>query len=192
MERPQAHPDDLSARLALGEELSGEELAHVERCGRCGEEIRRVEAQIERFRANLAAPDIVPVPAEVDRYIGDLGRQAAARGRRRGRARTVVAWLAPVAAAAGILVALQVTTEAPSLNRAEDPSHRSAETWTAAAPNRDLNRDGQVNIVDALVLARAAELGAASDGWDQNGDGTVDDRDATLIALAAVRLGGSP
>ena len=53
----------------------------------------------------------------------------------------------------------------------------------------DINRDGQVDILDALQLAREAQASArATVEHDLNGDGLVDWRDAEVIAARAVQL----
>jgi len=66
-------------------------------------------------------------------------------------------------------------------------------TWRSRAPSRlvreDVNRDGKVDIRDALLLARKLELREpVSPALDINGDGRVDRRDAEAIAVQAVRL----
>jgi len=55
-----------------------------------------------------------------------------------------------------------------------------------AFAREDVNRDGRVDIVDALVLAR--EIDAGRGMLDLNGDGVVDRRDAEVIATDAVKL----
>jgi len=56
-------------------------------------------------------------------------------------------------------------------------------------PLADLNRDGQVDILDALALARQIERGARLDrDLDLNGDGQIDRRDADALAMRAVRI----
>ena len=53
---------------------------------------------------------------------------------------------------------------------------------------QDLNRDGQVDILDAFQLARELQAGARPAAPDLNGDGVVDRRDVELIAAHAVKL----
>jgi hypothetical protein len=53
----------------------------------------------------------------------------------------------------------------------------------------DINRDGHVDILDALVLARAVQAGGQAPSPDLNGDGVVNLRDAEQIAAQAVKLG---
>ena len=53
----------------------------------------------------------------------------------------------------------------------------------------DVNRDGRVDILDALVLSRRISSGGAQGTqWDLNHDGVIDERDVELIAKRAVRL----
>jgi len=56
----------------------------------------------------------------------------------------------------------------------------------------DVNHDGQVDILDALQLARETQSGDRSAGHDLNGDGHVDGRDADIIAARAVQLEKGP
>ncbi len=56
--------------------------------------------------------------------------------------------------------------------------------------NRDLNHDGQLDILDAFALARELKSGAhPSPQLDINGDGVVDERDVAALAARAVTLG---
>lgn len=53
----------------------------------------------------------------------------------------------------------------------------------------DFNRDGVVDILDALALARAVEAGTLRTAqFDLNGDGVVDRADADRVAALAVSL----
>jgi len=53
----------------------------------------------------------------------------------------------------------------------------------------DINRDGQVNMIDALVLAKHLATHDKSDQtWDVNGDGRIDQKDVDAIAAASVSL----
>ncbi len=59
----------------------------------------------------------------------------------------------------------------------------------AAFAREDLNHDGKVDILDALVLAREIEQGQEPGAQlDLNGDGVIDRRDAEVIAKQAVNL----
>ena len=63
-------------------------------------------------------------------------------------------------------------------------------SWTAAPPliaREDIDRDGQVDILDAFALARQIEYGGARN-LDVNGDGVMDRRDIDAVASKAVRL----
>ncbi len=53
----------------------------------------------------------------------------------------------------------------------------------------DLNRDGQVDILDAFQLARQLQSGQKPGaGLDLNGDGVVDGRDVQVLGARAVQL----
>ena len=77
----------------------------------------------------------------------------------------------------------------------------SREAAPPAAPSRaaaksrpsmreDFDRDGVVDMRDALAMATVLERGAWTMGaeWDLNGDGAVDAQDVDVVALAAVDL----
>lgn len=64
--------------------------------------------------------------------------------------------------------------------------HRTATSSTLAI---DLDRNGEVNILDAFALARSLESGGRTlAAWDVTGDGVVDERDVRAIAERAVRI----
>ena len=59
---------------------------------------------------------------------------------------------------------------------------------TPAIAREDINRDGQVDILDAMALAKALEHPAGSPAYDQNGDGKLNEADVQAVALVAVRM----
>ena len=61
------------------------------------------------------------------------------------------------------------------------------QTRPQAFAAEDINRDGVVDILDALALARKIEAGEMGE-MDFNRDGVIDERDAATIAIDAVRL----
>jgi hypothetical protein len=66
-------------------------------------------------------------------------------------------------------------------------------TSLVAVDPRDLDRSGQIDIVDAYLLAVRVAAGEFVDakgaGPDVTGDGEIDGRDVNALALASVRLG---
>jgi hypothetical protein len=58
----------------------------------------------------------------------------------------------------------------------------------AATNSRDLNADGRVDMIDALLLAEHVDTGSASTALDLNSDGKVDRRDSDSLATDAVKL----
>ena len=115
------------------------------------------------------------VPTAIDDAI--LNRARAHLARRSRQARRW--WGAAAAAALAACVALVVWVNIPARVR----SH-------AISLTGDVNHDGRVDIVDALLLARALEKNSDGRTWseDVNHDGTVDRRDVDAIAMAAVKL----
>lgn len=104
----------------------------------------------------------VLVPIDLDAAILNKAKANIVRRRRR-----IVPWLAAAAALIiGALVMLQPTAKA----------------------REDVNRDGRVDIRDALLLARKVSAGQTVKDWDFNEDGRVDQLDAAAIAARAVKL----
>ena len=99
------------------------------------------------------------VPPELDAAI--LAKASLARERER----RTMPWLA--AAAALVIAAFVIFTPTPKARE-------------------DVNRDGRVDIRDALVLARKISDGKAQGSvWDFNHDGRVDQAEANLKPLGA-------
>ena len=59
---------------------------------------------------------------------------------------------------------------------------------TPAITREDINRDGHVDILDAMALAKSVEASTANPALDQNGDGQLNEADVRAIALVAVRV----
>ena len=105
------------------------------------------------------------VPPERDEVILARTRAQLVRGRKR----RAIPWLA--AAAALMIAALVILTP------------------TTPKTREDVNRDGRVDIRDALLLARKISDGQAQgSAWDLNHDGRVDQNDVGAIAALAVKL----
>jgi hypothetical protein len=129
-------------------------------------------------------PKAVDLPDSVDDAVLGAARRrlASIRGKRdsgfSGWAgiRNWPAWIKiPALAAAGLLLALLAR---PYL-----------QPETARFAREDVNRDGQVDILDAFALGRDLQSGTRpGPTLDLNGDGVVDLRDMETIAAEAVRL----
>lgn len=59
---------------------------------------------------------------------------------------------------------------------------------TGGQDPRDLNGDGRLDILDALVLARSIESATIIPGRDFDGDGVVTSADVDALAAAVVKL----
>ena len=126
------------------------------------------------------------VPARMDRAILSAARERLSPKRRRV---LVLKWAVPLAAAAAVLVAVGVVLpdgDKPAL----EPAWSVAKVQVPRA-REDVDGSGQVDILDAFMLARRIEADdAPADTWDMDGDGAVGQGDVDLIAMAAVRLNG--
>ncbi len=61
-------------------------------------------------------------------------------------------------------------------------------SWGSRVDPADVNGDGKVDVIDALILA--TRLNQGDRGADVNGDGVVDEKDTSEIVVRSVRLDG--
>jgi hypothetical protein len=122
------------------------------------------------------------VPAEVDRAVMGMveGVAAGAAVRRRRVAGRRVVLMGGVAAAAAVVVMVWVVVGPGGTRKADGPAGT-----LAAGVQGDLNGDGKVDMLDALIEAERVKGGG---GADVNGDGKVDGADVDAIAISAVKL----
>ena len=111
---------------------------------------------------------------------GELDISVMAHYRRSHTRRLRLRWVRYAAAAIVLLMVGHFVVQ--------DISSSDQQVQVAALP-MDIDRDGRVNILDALRLAQqlptAQNLSAQ---WDFNSDGTIDRQDVDLVAYRAVRL----
>jgi Dockerin type I domain len=144
----------------------------AENMARENEQFELPEALAEGLRE--AYTHRVEISAQRDRAV--LGAARVEFGRRR-RMRIVTWWGTGMAAAIAAMIVVVVWL------------HHGQPQRTVA--KGDINADGRVNIVDALVLARhVANKDQVEKGWDLNGDGVVDQQDVDALAAASVSLKG--
>lgn len=168
-------PDELTLEALAAGQGDPAVRAHVAGCSACSE---MLELMAELGRELSVSPPPIEVPAAQDRALraAAAARAAAIRPRRTGRRAAVV--VAACAAAVLALVAVRGLFTG-------EPPHRVA--------TGDIDGDGRVDVVDALVLARALDRGAPMPGHcDVDRDGTVDRADVDAIAGLAVSIGPRP
>jgi len=127
------------------------------------------------------------VPAEIDRAILADARAGFARRRRFWLSTRAVGAAAAGAAAAVIVIAVY-------LDRHHGAPSPVASTRNVRPLPGDIDGNGRVDILDALLLAKRIEAsspGPASADGDVNGDGVVDRRDVDAIAARAVSVDGA-
>jgi hypothetical protein len=136
----------------------------------------QLPAQLRSDLQRLSARTI-SVPSNIDAAIL---ADAKSGWLRRMRFRPVQRWmLAGGSIAAALLIAWGVTALV----------HR---TPPQMAQVGDVNHDGRVDILDALVVAQALKSGGKLDpAWDVNHDGVVDQKDVDWIAATAVNVSGT-
>jgi hypothetical protein len=112
------------------------------------------------------------IPASVDAAILDAAR---VRFDRRRRLRMRIRWAGGLAAGLAAVIVLAISLQRPPAAK--------------AVAKGDVNADGQLNIVDALALAkRLAARDKIDSASDVNGDGAIDQKDVDAIAAASVNL----
>jgi hypothetical protein len=87
---------------------------------------------------------------------------------------------AAVAVAALIAVVIRI---------ANPPAAPQPSVAIAQPMPQDLNGDGRVDVLDALILAKKVQASSTDVKLDFNHDGVIDRKDADAIAMAAVSLG---
>jgi hypothetical protein len=96
-----------------------------------------------------------------------------------------IRWLAPLAAAAVVVVMLLSVSRERTRPAMTPASARLRQTIQDVS--RDFDGDGRFDIIDVLALAQNIEHGlAVGMAWDANGDGTIDGEDVDLLAQSAV------
>ena len=137
------------------------------------EELKAPPRLIEALRR--ASSERIFVPPAIDQTILKAAQRQLSP-LRRARARRVW-WWTGLATASAVVVAFALVT-----------AH-----WQRSANGRfaleDVNRDGQIDILDAFALARQVKKGNSPDQrLDLNGDGVIDEKDVATIAAHAVKL----
>jgi hypothetical protein len=103
---------------------------------------------------------------------------------RRRRIRLLVRWGAAITSAAAAIVVVLLL-----MHRTPNPTNQLANLPATKPLKGDIDASGQLDIVDAMTLARHLRAGDPSKStWDINGDAAVDQRDVDALATAAVSL----
>ena len=143
------------------------------------------------------------VPPKVDQSILNAAREQLEETSRESAEQETAGqpWIpqwAPWAAAAASLMLLLFLTlpgekhTSPSASAEEvvlNQKPPSPATKATKISPKDINKDGQVDILDAFTLARRIQTGAIEENWDINGDGQVNQADVEEISAFAVKLG---
>jgi len=133
----------------------------------------------DRFSADLKEllEPPKPVPQSVDKKIIEMAQKKFIRK----HPYKFLRWLAPVAAAAAIILAV-------FLNAPQQLSRESALSQKVFI-KEDIDHSGRVDILDAMKLDMQIKNAAAANlDFDFNKDGLVNKKDVDIIAYAAVRI----
>jgi hypothetical protein len=191
-----AHPDLLQLEeVRSGAPVEPADAVHVASCPRCQSaiaELAAVAAGLQR----LHRPVLEFAQARDDRIL-ELARARAAQTRvdtppARRWLSAAARWTVAIIAVLGVLSVLilrrqQTHQPQPLIQVAPGPPVAPA----ASAAVADLDGDGRVTVLDALVLARAIEAGHQNPAYDVNRDGRVDDDDVNAVLALAVSVGST-
>ncbi len=123
-----------------------------------------------------------PVSPAADEFIIGLAQK---KLRRPGRFR-IIRWAVPAASAAAAILLVAILNNQPK--QALQPA-LVKETRVAGFAREDIDLNGQVNILDAMKLAKGLKQEQKiNKEWDINNDGQVDSKDVDVVAYSAVRL----
>jgi len=174
------HPDlaEIEA-LRTGESTDSTE-AHVRSCSPCQRILDELSALSEDATANR--PSIPTVPESADLAVRNIiARRSNEIRWRRSHARFVgrPAW---AAAAAVVIVFLSIWMMSPH-------QREFLSTSTSSALSGDVDRSGEVDIVDAYLMAVGLEAGVRIPrNWDLNDDGSIDRQDIVVVTESAVAV----
>lgn len=169
------HPGDLDLEFLRTGEADARTIEHVSSCVQCRERVDFFAALATNQRLDLGSID---VPQETENAILALAHRQAFRVRERSRRPRLIRLIGSAAAAAALALILLKLPQT-------DVKHPST---SPAELQEDVNRDGVVDILDALALAQRMEQLGGNARWDLNGDNRVDSGDVDWIARAAVQL----
>lgn len=171
------HPDDLELDAERSGDARPEVSAHVASCAPCQQ---RLDLLRDLAQGLSERPAAIEVPEARELEILADAERASARARRRRTVR--LAAIPTIAAAAALLLVVLLA------QRSSSPTSSEAPRATAPLAG-DVNRDHEVDILDAFVLARTIESGGATQpDWDFNHDQAIDALDVDCIARLAVSL----
>ncbi len=166
------HPTDLDLDAARTGQAGTDVSRHVAGCPDCSAHIERLAA----LAAELSAPPPASaIPTARDENILALIDASARRIANRRRWLVAGSGAALVAAAALLFLLL----------RPANPISPTGETFAST----DINRDRQIDILDAFALARIVDAGLPTTAeWDFNDDNAIDHADVDWVARQAVAI----
>jgi len=181
----QNHLNSLELELIRTGEAEPEHVAHLESCAECQGALEKLASFAAE--ANAARPAPLAVPPSIDEAILAVAAESRRRVLDGKRFTRRWSWSAAAAAAAVLLVTL-----AGLWKPWQSPTSPSVRSTQAAAPSADIDGDGSVDIVDALVLARHLEdQQPLKSSWDINRDGRIDQGDVDEVARLVVSVKGA-
>lgn len=138
----------------------------------------------------LEPPNLVP--QSIDKKIITLAHKKFGRNRQY----KLLRWLAPLAAAAAIIIAISLYTPQQLPKKAVVADKEFARQTPSAQLmvksteilKEDIDQSGTFDILDAMKLDMKIKNAAAGLEYDFNRDGVVDKKDVDIIAFNAVRL----
>lgn len=143
------------------------------------QELRGLEAEPARWSTDASAFDARGAAADHFAAV------------RRRRMRVLGFRSASLAAAAGLALAIIfIPMRSRQSPGPATPRNSTPPGSFATSVRGDLNGDGRVDMIDALILARAVDATSARSEWDFNADGVINQTDVDRLAQGAVKLTG--
>lgn len=177
-----SHPDLLSLDAHRAGESAPGVAEHLAACAACAQHL-----ELQRsLAAELGAPLTIEVPPAQDAALRAAARQHANRVVTEvAAARPRWPWIAGATLAIAAAAVLLLMFARGSGEETGPASQRMA----VAPVHGDINLDGRLDVIDALVLARELDGGRAdATRADLNGDGAVDRSDVEWISAEVVSL----
>lgn len=142
------------------------------------------------LRATFRSKDPFTIPVEIDEHVSRAARGhiAANAGniRKRWRLRPSISVRVAASSSAAAALVMAVLLLQPT----RPPTLTPSSALATALPG-DIDGNGRIDIVDALVLSnRITKARTLDPDWDLNADGAVDHQDALSIRARIVKLDG--
>ena len=188
-----AHPDWVRLdAVRAGEPVDPADAAHVATCGRCRSAVSELGSAATDLK--LLHEPARGVAQQRDDRILRMARERSAQVReagtdRRRSMRTAGVWVAVAGLALTAALLGARRDQFHDMRRLVQVAPGPPIAPAVSASVADLDGDGRVTVLDALILSRAVEAGRRDAAFDVNRDGRVDEDDVNAVLALAVSVG---